>query len=853
MEMTDINRVSEDVLVPLFSEIYGHTDLKNLNVSECPNFPAIDLGDKETGTAYQITSISRSEKIKDTLRKFVKHELYKEYSKLIIYILTEKQKTYQGRGFDEIIQGKFSFDKDNDIRDFQDLLREILGFSLEQSLRVQDILEQHFAERQENNHYSDSNTRDDEPENPLDWLEKVNNSWGEGQATIRINRAKLRNDLQDFALRGSGVIIGSPGVGKTYLLRELRRSLKFEGIPHLLLPIEQLEEGTGANLPRGLSDESDLIAKLKSLPVSNQKAILLFDAFDAARNEQNRKHILRLIRRIIQELNGLWNVVVTVRTYDARKSQELLDLFGILDAADLTRYHSEGILCRHFTIPPLNEAEIRQALNQIGCPESIYNSGSQDLKCLLANPFNLWLLEKILKPQQDVPDFSQIRSEVQLLGLFWHRRIEGAGDEDHRLIVLKKVAGRMVQERSLTVRHGDIYEDLDLDKTAIQRAWNNLLSDEILAKVSSTGQHIAFSHNILFDYAISVLLIDDKPQQLERFVREDSSRPIFLRPSLTYSFTRLWYDDDAPENFWNTFWHVFRSNQSAHLRLARLIPTSVIAHEARNITQLTPLSDKLERGESIANDAMACLLQSLRTLEIERDESDELWSDFFDRASAYLHRKFAWELATLTSAILERPKNSENKAIIDACGRVGRRLLEWIWQERETSEDDWYNRLGSYWAVPLVARTYGTNVEEYRTLLEKVLTLKRGDHFSMDSLTRLAEDVDKIWVHDPEFVGSIYRAGITSTRGHNDIACHARLVEHFPDFIRAVPLTAAQAVIQGLNSYTHTFRDPQAGVAIKEMFSFRGKSTCFVEDNGYAWNELRIFLAEPTKNGECIV
>ena len=40
MDMLDINRVSEDVLIPLLSEIYDHSDLKNLNVSEGSNFPA---------------------------------------------------------------------------------------------------------------------------------------------------------------------------------------------------------------------------------------------------------------------------------------------------------------------------------------------------------------------------------------------------------------------------------------------------------------------------------------------------------------------------------------------------------------------------------------------------------------------------------------------------------------------------------------------------------------------------------------------------------------------------------------------------------------------------------------------
>ena len=842
MDRTDINRVSENVLIPLFSETYEHTELKNLN-AEDSNFPAIDLGDEKTGIAYQITSTANSRKIKETLRKFVEHGLYEKYDHLIIYILTEKQRTYQGQGFDEIIRGKFSFDKENDIRDYQDLLKEISGFSSVDKLRrVENILEEHFGETE----YArplDPGTQDDTSEDPLDWLEKVNNLWGEELATIRINRETLRNDLQDFVLRGNGAVIGSPGVGKTYLLKELRQSLKSAGIPHLLLPIDQLEDSTNKTLQQELSYEGDLIEKLKSIPVSDQKAILLFDAFDAARDEQTRKRFLRLIRRAIQELEGLWNVVVTVRTYDVEKSQELLYLFGNSYDTDLTQYHSKGILCRHLTIPPLNEEEIRQAFGQIPTLKHIYNSGSPEFKQLVENPFNLWLLEKILKTSREVLDFSQIRSEVQLLGLFWQQRIEGKSNGEHRRFVLEQVSHRMVEEHSLSVRRYDVYKDLDLEDPARQEAWDDLLSDEILAKVSSTGQRIAFSHDILFDYTISVLLIDDRPQQLEHFIREDQSRPLFLRPSFTYFFTRLWYD--ASEKFWNTFWHVLPSNESVHFRLfARLIPTSVIANEAREIDQLTPLLDQLRNEEEFADEAMARLLLSLRTLRIERDP---LWSVFFDQASAHLHRGFAWDLATLTSEMLERAAKTGNMAIIKACGRVGQRLLGWIWQERETSEDDWYDQLSDYWAVSLVAKTYGTNTVESRTLLEKVLALKQGDYFPTDSLTRLAADVDKIWDHDPEFAGLIYRAGITSTRGHNDIACHARLVEHFPDFLRAVPLTAAQAVIQGLNSYTHTFRDPQAGVAVKEMFSFRGKSTCFVEDNGYAWNELKIFLAEPIK------
>ena len=677
---------------------------------------------------------------------------------------------------------------------------------------------------------------------------------------MKVNRKKLLNDLQDFALLGNGVIIGSPGVGKTYLLKELRQRLESVGILSLLLRIDQLGDGTDGDLQRELllDEGEDLVEKLKSVPVSDECATLFFDAFDAARNERTRKRFLRLIQRAIHELRGQWNIVVTVRTYDARKSQELLDMFGNPYDDDQTQYHSKEILCRHFTIPPLNEDEIQQAFDQIPRLESIYESGSQDFKSLLANPFNLWLMEKILTISQDVPDFSQIHSEVQLLGLFWHRRIEGVNNADDRHFLLTQITRRMVEERSLTVRRDNVYRDLKLGETAIQIAWNNLLSDEILAKVSSE-QRIAFSHNILFDYAISILLIENDPKKLEAFVLKDPSRPLFLRPSLTYFFTRLWYD--APETFWRAFWYVLPNDQSVHLRLfSRLIPTSVIANEACKIRQLAPLLEKLQNGEDVATEAIMRLLQSFRALQVERDA---LWISFFYQVSSYWHRDFAWDLATLTSEILERAAKSKNTAIIDTCGEIGRRLFEWAWQEREASGNDWYNQLGSTRAVPLIAKTYGTNIDESRHLLKKILELTQEVNFPISFLTWLTEHVDKIWSHDPEFVALTYRAvfthdetseestnvnlgpilPMTSTRRQDYSICQYRLIKHFSNYLQSDPLVATQAAIRSLNVFIikeHIAGYLKEGVEFQDLietFEFRGIRTYFVPDNSHIWDE----------------
>ena len=145
-ERIDINLVSETVLIPLFVEVYGYEALENLNRTEGENYPGIDLGDKDARVAIQVTATANSEKVKDTLRTFVKYKLYEQYDRIIIYILTEKQQSYSGKGYQEITRGKFVFDKETDILDASDVLRQIKGFQIDKARRIKQFLEANFAD-----------------------------------------------------------------------------------------------------------------------------------------------------------------------------------------------------------------------------------------------------------------------------------------------------------------------------------------------------------------------------------------------------------------------------------------------------------------------------------------------------------------------------------------------------------------------------------------------------------------------------------------------------------------------------------------------------------------------------------
>ena len=143
---TDINRNAETVLIPLFAEVYGYKNLKNLNATERADYPSIDLGDEVAKVAFQITSTPGINKVKDTLRKFADHELYKKYDRLIIYVLTERQKSYSEAAYKPIIQGLFNFNPDKDILDYRSILRDIADFQINEVRRIQNILEANFGE-----------------------------------------------------------------------------------------------------------------------------------------------------------------------------------------------------------------------------------------------------------------------------------------------------------------------------------------------------------------------------------------------------------------------------------------------------------------------------------------------------------------------------------------------------------------------------------------------------------------------------------------------------------------------------------------------------------------------------------
>lgn len=139
----DSNRIAQDFFAKLFSLVFGYENLEELDkLNSVTNYPAIDLGDEKAKIAFQITTDSSSSKIKDTIDKFINHQLYKTYERLIIFIIGEKK--FYTTSFDT--QFKFVFDKEKDIWDDNFLINEIDKLDIREVELVQTFLEENLIE-----------------------------------------------------------------------------------------------------------------------------------------------------------------------------------------------------------------------------------------------------------------------------------------------------------------------------------------------------------------------------------------------------------------------------------------------------------------------------------------------------------------------------------------------------------------------------------------------------------------------------------------------------------------------------------------------------------------------------------
>jgi hypothetical protein len=119
LQRLDLHKSAETFFSGLLNRLYAH-DLQNLNFVK-PNHPAIDLGDKSASLGIQITSQNQKAKVQHTLDTAFKHEVFKSFAHVKVFIIGEKAGSYSGI----TVPSGITFDPAKDVFDIRDVLKHL--------------------------------------------------------------------------------------------------------------------------------------------------------------------------------------------------------------------------------------------------------------------------------------------------------------------------------------------------------------------------------------------------------------------------------------------------------------------------------------------------------------------------------------------------------------------------------------------------------------------------------------------------------------------------------------------------------------------------------------------------------
>lgn len=606
---------------------------------------------------------------------------------------------------------------------------------------------------------------------------------------MKIDRRGLLEEMISFFQMQSGVVIGDPGVGKSYLLSEMVSLLLRErAIPATMLRLDFLTDGSNKDISEslGISGE-DWIDRLKriSLP-SDAKGVIVFDGYDTVKDEKLKTAILKQIAEV-KKLLPNWSVVVSVRAYDAARSPKLIEMFP-------AEHNKDNVHCRRFTIPTLSEGELGTFLTDHEKLRTIYYEGTERLREIMKIPFFLSLLNVILaKTDIGTQSFRALRSEIELLDMYWVKVVYKVKPTIQTDLFLRDLTFTMVESRVMSVDKLDYLGSLSAEKIAIA---DHLLGENVLTEQGVHSLRIAYAHNILFDFAVSKLLLKDSAQELLKFIAADQARPFFLRPSFIYFLANLWYSDQA--RFWDIYDELSQISDDLISLVNKLIPSSVVAREFEVVGQLGFLTG----GAPYKAIQASNVLQALRFVKPTQNKAGQV--SMLLTLSDSLQLAFVWDFAIILERLVTDPIVKADSELFSMCGKAARNLMNFLRAKRSIPAAD---QLASYRGVTLIAKTYETDIQASKDSLLWVLDMLGKSDFNIAYFSSLTENVKEFYTLDPHFCASIYeRISLYEETSHEAATMHSgvlmsfqmsrhdqfetcrhRLKMLFPRFVRSCP------------------------------------------------------------------
>ena len=676
-----------------------------------------------------------------------------------------------------------------------------------------------------------------------------------GQTDLRIQRPYL-SCLKEAAEAGPLLVVGEPGAGKSGLLYSLSEALRTEEREVVVLAAEQPPFSSPGGLRHELRLDHDVVDVLGNWPGA-RPAFLLVDALDAARADRSAAALRTLIREVGERANR-WNVVASIREYDARYSPALAEIFkGALPVGPVSALRGESLAeVRHVVVGQLSAEELEQ-IGERGDPTlaRLLESASGAVGELLRNPFNLRLAAELLDGGTDPQAIRDVGSQLDLLDLYWRERVLRDGGEHEALsreVVLRRAVKAMVQERVLHVDR-----DLVVTEAAAAPAIRDLLSAQVIVEWEPGPEDapqwstLAFAHHVLFDYAVARLLLRRSASRMAGFLASDPAFVLLGRPSVVMHFHHLWGRSSGGQTrdaFWESALAVCSSGSIPEI--GKLIGPAVAAEIGVTVTEFVPLLQALdEMDEAVRAPAENALVHVVHSLLADRDSQAEVaelccdlarrLSDGFTTGTAY---PASWILTDLAPRLdqLSRKRTAQ-------LGTASRRLLAFAWTQEQRDP-----RLVAQ-AIRVVCRTFATDVRASAELLRRAIEPVHLAQHGSEELSVLADAVTSLTTHDPGLVRDIYRAGfgysetsesptairrgvlsLTSNRRQDYQSALYQLVQSFPAFLGAAPAEAVEAMNAAMEFHVTHERPLPEGDTVE--FDLDGQRARLVADYSHIWD-----------------
>lgn len=339
------------------------------------------------------------------------------------------------------------------------------------------------------------------------------------------------------------LVVGDAGAGKSAVVHELALSRS----AHEDVVLLRASDVAGTNRLQTREPIEQVLLAWPGAP-----ALLVIDGVDALRGSEDRQSLSELVETLAE---ARWQVVASARTFDTRNSLPLQRAFaGDPVSSDPDMFNPQLANVRHLLVGNLSEGDlVEQIVPPMPLADLLANASS-DLRALLRNPFNLRLAAELSEDitVQERASLLQVRTRVELLHRYWEHRVRGA-DQYRRNALLRRLVAAMVIGRRL-----DVPIEEPMVRGEDSAPLDTLLNRGVLTvndgPVPGLGGTVAFSHNILFDYATAVHLLYsgyDTPSTLVGLLDDDPSLPLVARPAFDFLTDMLW-QARASDAFWPT-------------------------------------------------------------------------------------------------------------------------------------------------------------------------------------------------------------------------------------------------------------------------------------------------------------